>query len=261
MTNQTTALAVREISLNTWQTIQAIAPTMRSSGLFGVASEAAAASIMLKGYELGMGLTAAFEHIHVIEGKTSLSPRGALALVLQSPLCAGIDIEPLDKPIGCKVTAKRVGGMTFTSIFTLEDAKTADLIKPKSGWEKYPRQMCQWRAVGYALDVVFPDVIGGLKRADELGADLTAQGDVIEGSWTVAQPVSQPEPVSVAKPRTSNPEYKKRFAELMTEFDDIEAIKSANGGEMPKTLDEVEQVFTYLKVQSVPFDQLAPLPY
>lgn len=233
MSSETTALATREISLSTWHTIQAIAPDAKASGLFGVGNQAAAMMIMLKGYELGLGLTASFEYIHVIESRPSLSPRGALALVVQSPLCAGIEIKPLENPIGCEVVAKRTNGLTFTARFTLDDAETAGLVKDGSGWKKYPRQMCQWRAVGYALDVVFPDVIGGLKRADELGAEITPQGEVIEGTWTTA-PASQPEPPAPAKPDAAT-----RLRELADKYG-ADAVFAANGNRMPADLDEVE---------------------
>lgn len=233
-----TSLAVREISLPTWETIQAIAPSIKGSGLFGVPNQDAAASIMLKGYELGMSLTASFELIHIIEGKPSLSPRGALALVLQSPVCAGITIEPLDNPVGCRVTAKRKGGMAHTVSFTVDDAKRAGLLKPNSGWDKYPLQMAQWRAIGFALDVVFPDVIGGLKRSDELGAEISPSGEVIEGSWA---PVSLNTPVAPITPtivQNAQPDVAGGLMALAERFG-AEAVLSANGGRMPATADEL----------------------
>lgn len=248
-----TELAVREISLPVWQMIQAIAPTIRTSGLFGVPNEAAASAIMLKGYELGMGLTAAFEYIAVIDGKPALSPRGALAIVLQSKLCAGIEITPLENPVGCEVTARRVGGLTFTSRFTLLDASIAGLVKDGGGYKKYPRQMCQWRAVGYALDVVFPDVTGGLKRADEYGADLTPEGDVVEGSWTVA-PVSP-------KPTKSVDDLTQERLNMLVEQFPLADIMAANKGRMPTTMEEIVEVDRHLSVQSVPMsaDEYAAL--
>jgi hypothetical protein len=33
--------------------------------------------------------------------------------------------------------------------------------------------MLRWRAIGFCADVVFPLLIGGMKRADELGAGIT----------------------------------------------------------------------------------------
>ena len=82
----TTALAVRkqELNFDIWQTITAVAPVMKDSRLFGVTTAEQAMAIMAKGYEMGLTLTASFEFITVIQGKPTLTPRGALALVQQS---------------------------------------------------------------------------------------------------------------------------------------------------------------------------------
>lgn len=240
----TTALTVskRELSQSTWEMIQAIAPVMKDSRLFGVATEAQAAAVMLKGHELGLSLTASFEFIHVIDNKPTLAPRGALALILGSPLCEGVTIvdEKDDKgaPTGCSVTMKRKGGMAYTARFTLEDAKRAGLIKAGSGWEKYPSLMYKWRAIGFAADVVFPDLLNGLKRADELGADLDANGEVIEGSWSNvgSQPAPQAPPaVTVSQPSglTIN-DLLKRYTAAQ--------IMAANNGKIPATTEECEAV-------------------
>lgn len=249
-----TALAVTkpQITQSVWQMIQAIAPIMKDSRLFGVATDAQAAAVMLKGHELGLSLTASFEFIHVIESKPTLSPRGALALILGSPLCEGVNIvdetDGKGAPTGCSVTMKRRGGLTYTAKFTLEDAKRAGLVKDGSGWTKYPALMCKWRAVGFAADVVFPDLLNGLKRADELGADLTPGGEVIEGSWTSEGPqtphnmfkptaaatVSQPQPVQPA----FDPD---RLQNLLNQHG-AGAIMDANGGKIPGTDSELEAI-------------------
>lgn len=180
----TTALTVvKPLTPQTWQMIESIAPAMHACRLFGVSSKEQASAIMLKGYELGLSLTASFEFIHVVQGKPTLSPRGALALIMQHSELDGIKIE--DKKDSCSVWMKRKNGFEYALEFTLEDAKKAGLIKQDSGWDKYPKNMLRWRAIGFCADVVFPDVIGGMKRADELGAAITADGDVIEGNWQV----------------------------------------------------------------------------
>lgn len=253
-----TALAVSkpQITQDVWSMIQAIAPVMKDSRLFGVATTEQAAAVMLKGHELGLSLTASFEFIHVIESKPTLAPRGALALILQSPLCDGVEIkdETDDKgnPIACTVTMKRKGGMTYTARFSMEDAKRADLVKDKSGWVKYPSLMMKWRAIGFAADVVFPDLLNGLKRADELGADLTSGGDVIEGSWSqVGSQPSQTQPQTVVNNVTvsqSQPAYDPdRLNKLLNQFG-AGAIMAANDGKIPGTNEELDAIELVLGV-------------
>lgn len=134
--------------------------------------------IMAKGFELGMPITAAFELIQVIQGKPTLSPRGALALVLASGLLEDMNIN--DEAHSCTVTMKRKGGPGYTLKWTLEDAKKAGIVKPDSAWSSYESNMLRWRAIGFVIDVLFSDVTGGLKRADEFGATINSEGIVVE---------------------------------------------------------------------------------
>lgn len=236
----------RTLTPDVWQMIQAVAPVMTSARLFGVATSEQAAGIMIKGYELGFSLSASFENIVVIEGKPALVPKGALALIFNSPLRDTVTItdetDANGKPLACTVYMKRKDGFEYTARFSMEDAKRAGLIKPLSGWEKYPSNMLRWRAVGFCADIVFPDVLGGLKRADELGADLTPAGEVIEGSWTHASAMTNSSlqlqqetyPDVIFYPRDVNT----YLGELVSAYG-AEAVMAANGGTIPTTQPEL----------------------
>lgn len=235
-----TALATRQqLNPTIWETITAVAPMMKDSRLFGVSTEAQAAAIMAKGFELGLSLTASFEFIPVIQGKPTLSPRGALALVQQSGLLAAMKIEDLkdDKgqPLACRVSMKRTNGLEYVAEFTMEDAKRAGLIKPDSAWQSYPANMLRWRAMGFAIDVLFSDVTGGMKRADEFGANLDAAGNVVDGQWTTV-----PTPTMTAmQPAAAAPTI--TLQQLVDQFG-AEAIMTANGGQIPSTQEQLDDV-------------------
>lgn len=177
MTTELTTIP-QPLTIDTWNLISALAPAAHQSRLFGVSSPEQAAMIMAKGYELGMPITAAFELIQVIQGKPTLSPRGALALVLASGLLEDMVIN--DEAHTCTVTMKRKGGPAYGLKWTLEDAKKAGVVKPDSAWASYEANMLRWRAIGFVIDVLFSDVTGGLKRADEFGATVDAEGVVVE---------------------------------------------------------------------------------
>lgn len=237
--NETTALATRQ-QLNSviWQTITAVAPVMKDSRLFGVATEAQAAAIMAKGYELGLTLTAAFEFITVIQGKPTLSPRGALALVQQSGTLAGLKVEDLKdaagEPSACRVWMKRNNGFEYTAEFTMADAKRAGLVKDGGAWQSYPANMLRWRAIGYVIDVVFPDVTGGMKRADEFGATVDTSGNVIDTTWTQVPTT----PAAVVNNTTA---AAVTLQDLVAQYGP-EAVMAANGGLIPSTQDELDAV-------------------
>lgn len=228
--------------------ISQVAPTIHEARLFGTKTPQQAAAIMIKGYELGFSLTASFENIHVIEDKPSLSPKGALALIYNSPECAGVTItDEVDKqgaPMACTIEMKRRNGLTYTARFSMDDAKRAGIVKPNSGWEKYPANMLRWRAIGYAADIVFPDVIGGTKRADEYGADLTPDGDVIEGSWQqVGSQQPQQETVSQPKPAMDA----NRLQTLISTYGP-EKVLGMNNGKIPGTEAELDRIESELVI-------------
>lgn len=241
MSNELTIRKQHDLTPQTWNMIQAMAPAMHASRFFGVATPEQASAIMIKGYELGLGLASSFEFIVVIQGRPALVPKGALALIQNSPRCAGVKIEDIKdakgEPERCRVWMKRDNGFEYTVEFSMADAKRAGLVKSGGGWESYPANMLRWRAVGFCADVVFPDLIGGLKRADELGADLASNGDVIEGSWSE---VKAPTPAQVEQPAIT-------LDDLIAQVGP-EKVLEANNEAIPATNDDVLRVAQTLGV-------------
>ena len=244
MSNELMIRKQRELTPSTWEMITAMAPAMHASRFFGVSSPEQASAIMIKGYELGLGLAASFEFITVIQGRPALVPKGALALIQSSPRCAGVKIEDVKdnngNPERCRVWMKRDNGFEYTVEFSMADAKRAGLVKSGGGWETYPANMLRWRAIGFCADVVFPDLIGGLKRADELGADLMSNGDVIEGSWAEVKPANIP---TIAEDLTPAVTLDALIAQVGPE-----KVLEANGGTIPATADDVARVAEILGV-------------
>lgn len=237
----TNAIAIRqEITPDKWALISAIAPSAHQARLFkGISSAQTAAMIMLKGQELGLSLTASFEFIQMIEGQPpAVSPRGALALIHSSPECAGLRITRLadDKGAfeGYEVWMKRRSGFEHTERFTLADARRAGLIKPKGAWETYPENMCKWRAIGFCADVVFPDVLGGLKTADQYDADITGGGDVVTGQWQDVEDAA-------ADMNADGPadDITAAAQALLDEYGPARVL-AANDGAIPVTLEEID---------------------
>ena len=172
------APASRPLTPDAWAMIERVAPAMHQARFFGgVTSPAAAMAIMLTGYELGLPPAASFRFVHVIDGRPALSPKGALAVLRRSGLLDRLEI--VEAPGACTVAMRRRGGESFSLTWTLEDARRAGVIRPNGGWDRYPQNMLRWRAIGYVADVLFPDVLGGLHRADEVGAAIDASGDVV----------------------------------------------------------------------------------
>jgi len=70
--------------------------------------------------------------------------------------------------------------MLGKTTFTMEDAKRAELVKPGSGWVKYPQAMLFARAISAGCRTFTPDVFSGtlVYVPEEMGADVNEDGDV-----------------------------------------------------------------------------------
>lgn len=136
-----------------------------------------AIAIILTGRELGIGMMAALNTINVIQGKPTVSPQLMLALIERSGQLEDIQIEPHDgNAIRC--TMKRKGRSPHTEYFGQTEA-TAMQLNGKDNYKKQAQTMYRWRAVAACARVVFPDVITGLYTPDEMGADVTEDGELL----------------------------------------------------------------------------------
>ena len=179
MTNDLVLSVQRDITLDILNVASHGGAIMHASRMFNTANAEQAAAIMLKGYELGLPMTAAFDFIHNIQGKLSLSPAGALALIHASGQLKTLTFD--EQPDSCTVVMTRSNGLSYTSKFTLAMAAAAGLTKQGGNWDKYPANMLRWRAIGYCADVLFGDILAGMKTADQFGANINEAGEVIEG--------------------------------------------------------------------------------
>lgn len=181
--------------------------------------------VMLTARDVGVGLTTAVREFHVIDGKVTLSPKVKLAMVHQqgvgdvyphqgprqvlqpdgtyaTRLCpCGLDDPPNnDQRATWHAERKDQPGILHGSTFTLEMAARVSAkeggrtitLAEKSTWKQYPQRMLSWRALGYLLDDVFPEVGTGLYSPDEMGAvtdedgvpliDVVGQADPVRGT-------------------------------------------------------------------------------
>lgn len=176
----------RDVTATQYELIRLVAGALYQSRYFStISSEHRAAYLMARAYELGFPATAAPDVIDDIQGRLTLKPQAALALVLRSGLLEDMRVKETDD--SCCVEFKRKGlpgwqGYTFS----MTDAKRAELVKQGGAWEKWTKNMLYWRAVGFAIDRAFPDVTLGLKDSVQFGAEPPAVrvldgGEVVEG--------------------------------------------------------------------------------
>lgn len=253
----TTHSTNREMSLGVWHMINTVAEDVYRSRLFPVSSPQQAAAIMLKGYEIGLGLMASFEFVQVVKGNVGLSPKGALAMLHNSPKIEDLKLKRMtdanNKFIGYQCRMKRAdNGFEHTESWTLDDAVIAGLMKPDSNWEKYPENMCKWRSIGFCADVVAPDVTAGmvdfLIRPEQFGVRIDNEGNIIEEDHRQVQKPPQNTEDKYTYP-PSDPTLTVTLEELLDRYS-AEAILQANNGVIPGTSEELERVANSLIKES-----------
>lgn len=176
----------RDMSAEQYALIQIVATTLHGSRYYqGISSEHRAAYLMARAYELGFPATAAPDVIDDIQGRLTLKPQAAWALVLRSGLLEGMQVDETDDY--CEVKLQRADNhIWFSYKFTMDAAKKADLVKQGGAYEKWGKNMLYWRALGFCIDRAFPDVTVGLKDAPQFGGPIPSHRvTVIEGEVDV----------------------------------------------------------------------------
>ena len=147
---------------------------------------------MEMGQQLGLPSMQALQDIAVINGKPALFSDGLLAVVQNHPHYEFIREEPIIKEgtvYGYACTVKRKGHDEHTVVFTLDDARKAQLLGKPGPWTQYPSRMLQMRARGFAIRNTFADALRGMKSAEEV-ADYV-EADYREVSHETPQSQSQ----------------------------------------------------------------------
>jgi hypothetical protein len=143
-----------------------------TSGMVPKSYEGKPGAIMVAvqmGSELGLSPMQSVNSIAVINGRPGVWGDGLIGLCRQSPLCQDI-VEKIEGDGDNRTaicTAIRRGSTPVVGRFSMADAKRAGL-SGKGIWAQYPDRMLTNRARGFALRDAFPDVLRGLKTAEEL---------------------------------------------------------------------------------------------
>lgn len=194
MTLRTTDMSVTDL--------RALASDFAKSGYFADAREAVQAVVKIQaGLELGLPPVYAMTKIYIVKGRVTVSAELMGALVKRSGRYDYAVKTLTDTE--CVLIFTDNGTEVYTSKFTMDDAKKADLVKADSGWTKWPRAMLMSKALSQGARIVCPHVIAGTYTPEDFGVPATEQGEVIEST---ARVVETKTPVAVDKPEPAKSE-------------------------------------------------------
>jgi len=192
-------VAVRdEVPVPSWQLMREQADVLHKSGFFpkSVRSTEAALAIMLAGRELGLGPMESLRSVYIVDGQTTISSGLMAAMIWGAGHAYNID-ESTDT--SCQITFTRNNGQTYTHRYTIEDAKTAQLLG-KRNWQQYAKAMLFNRCISAGGRAFMPDVTRRMYTPEEMGAPVTVSesGDIVID--VEAREITEPEPTTNSRP-------------------------------------------------------------
>jgi hypothetical protein len=177
-----------------------LADAFYASGLFpDIKSQAQAIVKIQAGAELGFAPIYSMQKVYIVQGKIVMAAEAMGALVKKSGKYNYRIKEYTDENV--TLTFYENKEAVFDSPFTMQDARKAGLIKPGSGWEKFPRAMLFSKAMSQGARAVCPEVIGGVYTFEDFGLEADDDGNVKEMVKVSIEPVKQPvKPAPVVTP-------------------------------------------------------------
>lgn len=146
--------------------ILTVCKALAQSGYFKDTKQVSQAVVkVLYGQELGLSAVMSMVGIHIIEGKPGLAAATMATLIKRSRVYDYAVKEHTDQ--ACEIefferaTPEAVAASVGTSRFTMEDAKTAGLIRDGSNWKKWPRNMVFARAMSNGAKWYCAAIFGG----------------------------------------------------------------------------------------------------
>lgn len=187
---------------------------------------------ILAGRELGFGPITSMTLISIIKGKVSLLSQLMGACIKKSgEWDYKVKIPHTNER--CELEFYKAGVFWGNSVFTMEDARRAQLVRPGSDWIKYPRNMLFARALSNGARWYCPHLIAGAYTPEELGAKVNEQGEVVRGEviettgeTPMQDKLSEPKPEPKPKSK-SEPTRDEQIADLKAKYseDKMKAVK------------------------------------
>lgn len=190
-----TALA-KNGTFNLAETIQ-LGDILAHSGFFTDSREAAqAVAKIMAGAELGIPPVAAMTGIYIVKGRVTLSANLMAACIKRSGVYT---YRVTWTDTGCRIEFFERGEPIGVSEFGAVEQKRAGL--GGDVWNKFPRNMWFARAMSNGAKWYCADVFAGpVYTPDELGENVTEEGEVIQQAPRLAPPPAEDTPRLAANP-------------------------------------------------------------
>ena len=192
--------------------LQSISKELAQSRLHAHRNPADVLFVISVGESLGLNAATALMNIYNVNGMPTMKADLKLALAKRHPEYAGCEIDANTERCIVKMKRRSENGTeeAITSTFTIEDAKRAGLFPKKDNWRMYPQRMLKARAISYAVNDLFPDIVFGMLSSEE-AQDIDRKKAMTEYEIIESEAEAVPEGETIDQPKQTNDE----FAEIM----------------------------------------------
>ena len=148
-----------------FQEMKGMAEAIAQSGLFGMKDTNSVLALMAVAQAEGLHPATAARDFHIIQGRPALKADAMLARFQQS----GGKVqwsEYTDEKVTGVFTHPNGGELAVT--WTIDQARNIGLVKPGSGWQKFPRAMLRSRCISEGIRSVYPGSVTGFYSPEEV---------------------------------------------------------------------------------------------
>ena len=202
--------------MNDLVTLQSISKELAQSRLHAHRNPADVLFVISVGETLGLNAATALMNIYNVNGMPSMKADLKLALAKRHPEYAGCEIDANTERCIVKMKRRNENGTeeAITSTFTIEDAKRAGLFPKKDNWRMYPQRMLKARAISYAVNDLFPDIVFGMLSSEE-AHDIDRRTEKTMAEYEIIESEAEGETIDQPKPTNDG------LAEIMAETQNI----------------------------------------
>lgn len=176
-----------------WTKIMQTAAHVWKSGMakdYGLLTESAAILVMLKGWELGLGLMASLDHIRIVHGRPSPSAECMEGLARAKVRGVTFTWVATGGDGTATVRAFRPGHETVEVTYTKEDAERGGVYSRNQNYGKWPAAMFRAGAMRQVVRLLFSDILLGFD--DVFASPEESPAPALPAAQVPAQLVSPP---------------------------------------------------------------------
>ena len=148
-----------------FQEMQSMAEAIAASGLFGMKDKNSVLALMAVAQSEGLHPATAARDFHIIQGRPALKADAMLARFQNAGGKVDWKEYTDDKVTG---VFSHPNGGELAVTWTIEQASKIGLVKPGSGWQKFPRAMLRSRCISEGIRSVFPGSVTGFYTPEEV---------------------------------------------------------------------------------------------